>query len=209
LSSFFSWAHAAIQGLESALLFAGQPSPLLSAQAIMDCRPWKSGAGESCVGGWYEDAYKYWQTNRAVTLQQYPYLAKDQKCAAPSGTGGRVKSWGYATPKCSGACPKQDEEQLLTSLKNYGPLSIYLDAASFQHYKGGILPASSCSSHTKDMDHAVQLVGYGTDNGKKFWVLRNSWGEKWSVAQSLTGAGKQDRMSWSSPLHSRSHALTH
>ena len=31
-----------------------------------------------------------------------------------------------------------------------------------------------------DVDHAIQLVGYGkTSNGTHYWLVRNSWGPKW------------------------------
>jgi hypothetical protein len=43
-------------------------------------------------------------------------------------------------------------------------------------YKGGIISSSSCGTN---VDHAVNLVGYGSENGKDFWIIRNSWGTSW------------------------------
>jgi len=40
-------------------------------------------------------------------------------------------------------------------------------------YESGIF--SGCSSAPMDLDHAVILMGYGIENGVKYWTVRNSW----------------------------------
>jgi len=44
-----------------------------------------------------------------------------------------------------------------------------------QSYGGGIIKGN-CGTR---LDHAVVAVGYGTENGVDFWIIRNSWGAGW------------------------------
>ena len=48
---------------------------------------------------------------------------------------------------------------------------------SFKNYKSGILDDTGCFS--EEVNHAVMAVGYGTENGKGYWLVKNSFGSSW------------------------------
>ena len=70
------------------------------------------------------------------------------------------------------------------------PTSVAIDASSstFNQYTTGVI-TSGCGT---SIDHAVVAVGYGTENGTDYFLVRNSWGSTWGdngfvkIAQSST-----------------------
>jgi len=70
-----------------------------------------------------------------------------------------------------------DYTELVTAVAMVGPVAISVAAGGFgwQIYGGGIY------SKANDfvMDHAVQLVGYGSEGSQDYWIVRNSWGSGW------------------------------
>ena len=47
-----------------------------------------------------------------------------------------------------------------------------------QSYRGGIDDPANCGAYGQ-INHAVTLVGYGTENGIDYWKIKNSWGTSW------------------------------
>eukprot|EP01065_Artemidia_motanka_P016670 TRINITY_DN2027_c0_g1_i1.p2 TRINITY_DN2027_c0_g1~~TRINITY_DN2027_c0_g1_i1.p2 ORF type:complete len:129 (+),score=38.15 TRINITY_DN2027_c0_g1_i1:854-1240(+) len=68
-----------------------------------------------------------------------------------------------------------DESQMLVVLHKIGPMAVYVRAASWPTYSGGII--TDCGEGA--VDHAATVVGYGRDGDVGYWVLRNSWGTGW------------------------------
>ena len=54
-------------------------------------------------------------------------------------------------------------------------MGVCAGSIGFKFYKKGILKRFCCDS----IDHAVLAVGYGTDKGEDYWLVKNSWGEDW------------------------------
>jgi len=124
---------------------------------------------QGCNGGLMDHAFQFAEKNAICTESSYPYKGRGGTCEASSCTvgipRGDVKGYKDVT---------SDSEQALMSAVQQQPVSIAIEAdkMAFQSYKSGIL-SSSCGSN---LDHGVLLVGYGTDGGKDYWKVKNSWG---------------------------------
>merc|ERR1711890_73180 len=68
-------------------------------------------------------------------------------------------------------------EQALQEAVAEGPVSVAVEADTvFQFYAGGIGKTNFCGAN---LDHGVLAVGYGQQNGVKYWKVKNSWGKTW------------------------------
>ena len=68
--------------------------------------------------------------------------------------------------------PSNDYDSLMQAIATVGPVSISVDA-SWGSYEKGVY--NGCSKNHTMIDHAVQLVGYGTEDGQDYFLVRNSW----------------------------------
>ena len=64
---------------------------------------------------------------------------------------------------------------LVNILFELGPLSVTVDAGNWDSYGGGIFDGCPYTESI-NLNHAVQLVGYGTDpDHGDFWLIKNSF----------------------------------
>lgn len=57
-----------------------------------------------------------------------------------------------------------------------GPISVSLEADKIVTYSHGIYDNDDCGH---DINHGALAVGYGSEGGKDYWIIKNSWGAAW------------------------------
>jgi len=166
------WAFSATEQTESMSCLGGSTGGNYiqnSMQQVVDCDTTSDG----CSGGWTYSAYEYIEgAGGQDSYSSYPYTAVNGNCAYnPSTVQSTIQNWGWVG--------QGDESTMLNYIQSTGPLSICVDAASWQYYNGGVVMHGTCG---QSVDHCVQITGYGTVSGTNAWVVRNSWGTSWGYS---------------------------
>jgi cathepsin L len=171
------WAFASTAVVESAVAKASGLLFDLSVQQMAMCAPNPDHCGGTgnCAGSTAELAFDYVAKSSGMVEEfQYGYGAyygNVTACNVPSGPP-KAAIGGYKV------LPANQMEPLMNALANEGPVAVSVDASSWHAYSSGIF--DGCNQVNPDIDHAVVAVGYGqNDNGKKFWLIRNSWSASW------------------------------
>ncbi|EKX73929.1 cysteine protease [Theileria equi strain WA] len=157
------WAFAAVGSVESLYLLKKGQALDLSEQELVNCEPYSNG----CKGGFCDKALEYILTNGIAHTKDIPYHAFDEVCTTSL----------YNRVFVDGYIPFSGLDILQNSL-SVSPTTVYIAVSEeFSSYKSGIYtgPCGEASNH------AVLLVGEGYDEetGKRFWILKNSWGPDW------------------------------
>ncbi|XP_061144220.1 cathepsin S, ortholog2, tandem duplicate 1 isoform X1 [Syngnathus typhle] len=161
------WAFSAAGALEGQLARTTGRLVDLSTQNLVDCSGKYGNRG--CYGGFIDAAFRYVIDNGGIESEKsYPYTGKSGQCRY---------SAAQRAANCSSykVLPENDEDALKQALAVIGPISVAIDASrpTFAFYSSGVYDDASCS---KSVNHAVLAVGYGTLDGKQFWLVKNSWG---------------------------------
>ncbi|NXA43107.1 CATS protein, partial [Eudromia elegans] len=158
------WAFSAAGALEGQLRRRTGRLVSLSAQNLLDC----SGAygTHGCAGGFMTAAFQYVRDNGGIDSDAaYPYTAQNGSCRYNA-------SARAATCSAYVELPPADEAALRDAVAAVGPVAVAVDATqpTFFLYRSGVYDDPRC---TQEVNHGVLVVGYGTLDGKDYWLVKN------------------------------------
>lgn len=203
------WAHGTLSMIQDRLkgrkVQAGDITPdvMLGRQTLLNCAPFK-GYSEGCNGGEPLDVFKYMAEDGLPDESCMHYQATDYMVFKKNG-----HSKCPAIGKCMNCMPTGDDvndfkcwavkEPVVYKLTSYGKLDAGEEAMKQEIFaRGPIVCGIACpeefvykyhsaknggiyvdKSGDTELDHDVEVVGWGEENGQKYWLVRNSWGSYW------------------------------
>ena len=116
-------------------------------------------------------AFWYVIDNGITTQDKYRYTTRNERCKYNSTT---MKAW--QIKNCTQVTSKS--EIALKAAVAQNPVSVSVCASDgFQFYSKGIFSGKCCV----ELNHGVLAIGYGSENGQKYWIVKNSWGTSWGM----------------------------
>ena len=217
------WAHAATSALSDRIKIARKaswPDVNISPQVLISC----SMNDEGCHGGYALSAFKFMHDNEVTDESCQAYRARGHdngiQCApinvcrdchphAPCFVPDEyfvygVEEFGEVT----------GEQAMMQEIYQRGPIACGIAVPSELHhnYTGGIYEDKSGDL---EVVHDISVVGYGQENGVKFWVVRNSWGTAWGesgffrVVRGTNNIAIESQCAWAVPKDTWSKPIKH
>lgn len=162
------WAHAELCSISTNYHIEFGLQLNLSPQRLVDCNL----SNDGCNGAKQENTFKYIKDNGVSKEIDYPYVSQNFD------KENRVRDTCRSAPtfRILESAVKLKSFQFNEYLKK-GTLYAQMDASSpeFSLYRSGIIRLSC----TFDTNHAITVFGRGYEDGKKYILIRNSYGEDW------------------------------
>ncbi|CAH1276333.1 unnamed protein product [Diabrotica balteata] len=163
-----SWAFTATGVIEGQIAIHNKQNISLSEQQLIDCST-EYHYNRGCRDGNSDYALLFIHDHGICSESDYPYTATEGSCQNCSLV---LETVAYPTSVL------ENEISLKQIVGTVGPVAVALSVnENWQLYKGGIFDDSTCTGYA--INYWSLAVGYGTDNGTDYWIVRNSLGESW------------------------------
>lgn len=180
------WAQGTTSALSDRIAImrkAAFPEINISPQVLLDCDM----VDDGCDGGDHSTAYAYIHDNSITDETCAPYRAISHFMNKTTCTAQSICNECQPSGKC--AVPKRvftytineyanitGEAAMMNEIYARGPIACVVNADPILNYTGfGVFS----SDNQDESNHIISVAGWGVENGVKYWLLRNSWGEYW------------------------------
>lgn len=135
----------------------------ISVQQYIDCYD-----SDTCDNGDISSVVKYYSGKKVCKSNNYPYKAEKKLCRESECDDIEI-------PKIDYYRMKQESAIYGAIFINPIPTKIYIDP--LLNYTGGIYDNYNECNNVPN--HYVLIIGFGEEKGKKYWILKNSFGKNW------------------------------
>jgi len=205
------WAHAATSALSDRIKIqrkAAWPDINVAPQVLISCSQ-----DDGCHGGEAFNAFEWMSKNEITDETCSIYRARGhdngQKCSAMTVCENCMPGEPCFVPdsylvygteeygKVSG------EKAMMNEIKKRGPIACGVAVPdALEDYTGGIF-----EDKTGDLNivHDISVVGWGVENGTKYWTVRNSWGSHFGesgffrVVRGVNNIAIESDCAWATP----------
>ena len=123
--------------------------------------------------------FLWFETGYIDTEESYPYKGVNSNfiCKPEEGVKGAFFQKVVKVPA--------SEEALKIAVATQGPISVGINVDDsfkdfgFRFHNGSVYYGTECKPDFESGNHGVAVVGYGTEDGKDYWLVKNSWGSDW------------------------------
>ena len=166
------WAFGATEALSDRFAIETSYDVILSPQHLVSC----DNGNYGCNGGYLNKAWAFMVSTGVMTDECFPYTSgttgQDGPCKKTCADGSTPKFY-HAKSYSTTATRSVTQQHLQTEGPVEAAFTVYED---FMNYKSGVY------KHTTGRmlgGHAIKAIGWGVENGTKYWIMANSWGTSW------------------------------
>merc|ERR1711998_90431 len=215
------WAHAATSAMSDRIKIARKaawPDINIAPQVLISCS-----GDDGCHGGEAYNAFEWMHENEVTDETCSIYRArghdngakcsqqiKCENCSPSKGCWAQDNYKYYNTDKYGKV---SGEEKMMQEIYQRGPIACGVAVPdALENYTGGIFEDKTGD---KNIVHDISVVGFGVENGTKYWTVRNSWGTHFGedgffrVVRGTNNIAIETDCAWATPVDTWTNDTRH